>query len=96
MSVLPRPAIDAAISISALALVLRALGEKCAVVADDEEVDAGRVGEFIEDASVDVDADTDAEGVEDSVMLLSINEIAEDDVVGLDSASVFKDSGEGA
>ena len=88
---------EAAISIPTLAPVLRALGGECVVVADVE-----RVGELAEVVGVDlgVDADvgvvTDAEGVEDSVMLLLIDEVAEDNVIRLNSASVVKDSGEGA
>lgn len=94
MSVMPRPAMEAAIPIPALAPVLRALGREFVVVADDGGMDVGRVGELVE--GVGVDADTDAEGVEDRVMLLLMDEVAEDDVVGLDSACVVKDSGEGA
>ena len=98
MSVMPRPAMEAAIPIPALGPVLRALGGECVVVANDGEMDVGRVGELVEGVGVDVDvdADTDAEGVEDSVMLLLMDEVAEDDVAGLDSACVVKDSGEGA
>ena len=106
MSVMPRPAMEAAIPIPALAPVLRALGGECVVVADDGGMDVRRVGELVEGVGVDVDvdvdvdvgvdADTDAEGVEDSVMLLLMDEVTEDDVVGLDSACVVKDSGEGA
>lgn len=107
---MPRPAMEVAIPIPALAPVLRALGGECVVVADDGWMDVGRVGELVEDVGVGlgvdvgvdlgmdvgVDADTDAEGVEDSVMLLLMDEVAEDDVVGLDFACVVKDSGEGA
>ena len=105
---MPRPAMEAAIPIPALAPVLRALGGECVVVADDGGMDVGRVGELVEGVGVDVDvgvdvgmdvgvdADTDAEGAEDSVMLLLMDEVAEDDVVGLDPACVVKDSGEGA
>ena len=89
-----RPAMEAAIPIPALAPALRALGGECVVVGDDGGMDVGRVRELVE--GVGVDADTDAEGVEDSVMLLLMDEVAEDDVVGLDSACVVKDSGEGA
>ena len=83
---------EAAIPIPALAPVLRALGG----------MDVGRVGELVEGVGVDVDVDvgvdtdTDTEGVEDGVMLLLMDEVAEDDVVGLDSACVVNDSGEGA
>ena len=101
---MPRPAMEAAIPIPALAPVLGALGGECVVVADDGRMDVGRVGELVEGVGVDVnvgvgvgvDADTNAECVEDSVMLLLIDEVAEDDVVGLDFACVVKDSGEGA
>ena len=50
------------------------------------------------DVGVDVgmDVDADAEGVEDGVMLLLMDEVAEDDVAGLDSVCVVKDSGDGA
>ena len=108
MSVMPRPAVEAAIPIPTLAPVLRALGGECVVVADDGGMDIGRVGEVVEgvnvdvdvdvgtDVGVDADTDTDAEGVEDSVMLLLMDEVAEDGVVGLSSACAVKDSGEGA
>ena len=95
---MPRPAMEAAIPIPALAPVLRALGGECVVVGDDGGMDVGRVGELVEGVGVgvDVDADMDVEGVEDSVMLLLMDEVAEDDVVGLEFACVVKDSGEGA
>ena len=98
MSVIPRPAVEAAIPIPTLAPVLRALGGECVVVADDGGMDVGRVGEVVEGVNVDVDVgtDTDTEGVEDGVMLLLIDEVAEDGVVGLSSACAVKDSGEGA
>ena len=38
----------------------------------------------------------DAEGVEDGVMLLLVDEVVEDDVVELDAACLAKESGEGA
>ena len=91
---MPRPAIEAATPIPALPPALRVLEGACVVVVDDGGMDTGRVGELFED--VDVDADTDAEGVEDGVMLLLVDEVAEDDVVVLDAACLVKDSGEGA
>ena len=93
---------EAAIPIPALAPVLRALGGECVVVADDGGMDVGRVGEVVEGVDVDVDVGVDHDtktkkkGVEDSVMLLLMDEVAEDGVVGLGSACVVKDSGEGA
>lgn len=93
---------EAATPIPALPPALRALKGACVVVADDGGMDTGRVGELVEDVDVDVnmdadtDADTDAEGVEDGVMLLLVDEVAEDDVVELDAACLVKDSGEGA
>ena len=103
MSVMPRPAaVEAAIPIPALAPVLRALGGECVVVVDEGRMDVGRVGVVVKgvdvDVDVDVDADTDAdtEGVEDGVMLLLMDEVAEDGVVGLSSACAVRDSGEGA
>ena len=96
---MPRPPMEAAIPIPALAPVTRVLGGECVVVADDGGMEVGRVGEVVEgvdvDVGVDADTDTDTEGVEESVMLLLMDEVAEDGVVGLDSATV-KDSGEGA
>ncbi len=85
---------EAATLITALPPALRALEGAFVVVADDGGMDTGRVGELVED--VDVDADTDAEGVEDDVMRLLVDEVAEDDVVELDAACIVKDSGEGA
>ena len=114
---------ETAIPIPALTPVLRALEGACVILVDDEGgMDAGRVGELIEDSDADVDADVgmdvgvdvgsdvgvdvgmdvdadvdaDAEGVEDGVMLLLMDEVAEDDVAGLDSVCVVKDSGDGA
>ena len=45
---------------------------------------------------VDIDVNEDAEGIEDDVMLLLMNEVAEDAVVELDTPCCVKDSGEGA
>ena len=100
---------ETAIPIPALTPVLRALEGACVILVDDEgEMDARRVGELVEDSDADVDADvgmdvsvnadadTDAEGVEDGVMLLMMDEVAEDDVAELDSVRVVKDSGDGA
>ena len=91
---MPRPAMEAETPIPALPPALRGLEGACGVVADDGGMDAGRVGEMVED--VDVDTDADAEGVEDGVMLLLVDEIAEDDVMESDAACLAKDSGEGA
>ena len=55
---------------------------------------AGRVGELDED--VDVDVDANAESVEDNVMLLLVDKIAEDDVIELDVTCLVKDCGERA
>ena len=101
---MPRPAMEAAIPIPALVPVLGALGGGCVVVADDGGMDVGRVGKLVEGVGVDVDLDvvvlvgvvTDEEGVEDSVMLLLMDEVAGDDVVGCDFACVVKASGAGA
>ena len=80
---------EVAIPIPALAPILRALGGECVEgVGVDVDVNVG--------VDVGVDADTDAEGVEDSVILLLMDEVTEDDVIGLDSACIVKDSGEGA
>ena len=93
---------EAAIPIPALAPVLRALGWEGVVEAYSGGMEGGRVGEVVEgvdvdvDVGVDADTNTDTEGVEDSVMLLLMDEVAEDGVVGLGSACVVKDSGEGA
>ena len=85
---------EAATPIPALPPALRELGGACVGVVDDEGMDAGGVGELVED--MEVDADTDAEGVDDWVMLLLVDEIAEDNVVELDTACLVKDCGEGA
>ena len=70
------------------------------VAVDDGGMDVGRVEELFGgvgvDVGVDVDGGTNREGVEDGVMLLLMDEIADDDVVELDSACLAKDSGEGA
>ena len=90
---------EAATPIPALRPVLRALEGACiVVVADDGGMDVGRVGELVEDVDVDTDADTDAdaEDVEDGVMLLLVDEVAEDDVIEPDAVCPLKDSGEGA
>ena len=91
---MPRPAMEAATPIPALPPALRALEGACVVVADDGGMDAGRVGGLVDD--VDVDKDADAEGIEDGVMLLLVDEVAEDDAIELDAACLVKDSGEGA
>lgn len=109
---MPRPAIEAVRLIPALAPGLTALEVARIVVVDDGGMDVGRVGELVEDVDVDMDVDADvdadvavgvdvgvgvdAKGVEDGVMLLMMDEVAEDDVVELDSACMVKDSGEGA
>ena len=86
---------EAATPTPALPPALRGLEGACVVVADDGGMDAGRVGQMVED--VDVDTDADAEGVEDGVMLLLlVDEVAEDDVMESDAACLAKDSGEGA
>ena len=82
---MPRPAMEAATPIPALPPALRGLEGACVVMADDDGgMDAGRVGEMVEDVDVDT-------GVEDGVMLLLVDEVAEDD-----AACLAKDSGEGA
>ncbi len=93
---MPRPAMEAATPIPTLPPALRALKWACVVVADDGGMDTGMVGELVEDVNVDTDADADADGVEDGVKLPLVDEIAEDDVVELDTACLVKDSGEGA
>ena len=101
-NIIPRPAVEVAILIPALAPTLRALGGEyaVAVAVDDEGMDVGRVEELFEDVGVDVGVDVDVgtngEGVEDGVMLLLMDEIADDDVAELDSTCLAKDSGEGA
>ena len=92
-NVIPRPAVEAAILIPALAPALRALGGEYAVAVDDEGMDVGRVEELFGDVGVDVGVDVgmNGEGLEDGVKLLLM-----DDVLKLDSACLAKDSGEGA
>ena len=93
---MPRPTTEAVTPIPALPPALRALEGARVVVADDGEMEAERAGELVEDLDADVDVDTDAEGAEDGVMLLMVDESAEGDVVELDTACFVKDSGEGA
>ena len=81
---------EAARPTPALPPELRELEGVCVGVADDIEIDAGGVEELVEDV------DVDAEGVEDGVMLLLVDEVAEDDIVELDPACLVKDCGEGA
>ena len=88
---------EAATPIPALPPALRELEGACVGVADGGGMDDGGVGELVED----VDVDADAEGEEDGVMLLLVDEfaedeVAEDDVVELDTACLVKDCGEGA
>ena len=71
---------------------MRALEGACVVVADDGGMDAGRVRELIED----VDVETDKKGIEAGVMLLLVDEVAEDNIIEVDTAYLLKDSSEGA
>ena len=89
---------EAARSIPVLLSVLRELEGECVGVTDGIEMDAGGVGELVEDVDMDTDTntDTDTEGIEDGVMLLLVDEVAENNMVELGAACLVKDCGEGA
>ena len=89
---------EAARPIPTLLPALRELEGECVGVTDDIELDAGGVGELVEDVDMNTDTntDTDTEGIEDGVMLLLVDEVAENDVVELGAACIVKDCGEGA
>ena len=87
---MPRPTMEAATPIPALAPALRELEGTSVGVADGGELDGRGEGVLVRDV------DTNAEDVEDVVMLLLVAEVAEDDVVELDAACLVKDCGDGA
>ena len=71
----------------------RMLEGGCVEVVDGGEMDAGGTGELVEDADVDPDMDKDVEGVEDGMMSLLMDKVAEDDVAELDVACIVNDFG---